>query len=242
MSRNIETILSPSLFTQVNDLENKIVVVIDVLRATSTLCTILANGASSVRTVADVEQATQLKDQGYLVGGERGGVTVEGFDFGNSPLEYSPELVKDNEVVLTTTNGTKCIEMAKEAKQLIVGSFLNLSAICDHLDECQEDIVLFCAGWRDKVNLEDSLLAGAICHELNGDYQFDDASLLSQASYFLAEDDLLRHMQQSSHYQRLSGHGNDDDIRYCCSIDQLSVLPIWNKGVLISYSPERGKL
>ncbi len=235
MSRTVETIISPSLFSQIEYLDQKIVVVIDVLRATSTLCTILANGASSVMTVGDIEHAKALKDEGYLVGGERGGMTVDGFNFGNSPLEYTEKLVADKDLVLTTTNGTKCIDMAKGAKELLIGSFLNLSSICDHIDDMESNVVLLCAGWKDRVNLEDSLLAGAICHELNGDYEFDDASLLCQSSYFIAEDDLFRHMQQSSHFQRLSGHGLDKDIEYCCQIDVLSVLPVLKNSRIVNY-------
>ncbi|MFY0643210.1 MAG: 2-phosphosulfolactate phosphatase [Bacteroidia bacterium] len=232
MSIQVETIMSPSLFNQVQDLDKKIVVVIDVLRASSTICTILENGAESVRTVGSVEEAQTYRDNGFIVGGERGGKKVEGFDFGNSPFDYKTELVQEKEVVLTTTNGTKCIEMGKPAKGLIIGSFLNLGAVCDYLDEANSDIVLFCAGWRDRVNLEDSLFAGAVCHGLNGDYLFDDASLLCQSAYQLAEYDLYRHMQQSSHFERLSKHGVDKDIEYCCEVDQILSVPVLDNGKL----------
>lgn len=233
MSREVRTILSPSLFQQVEDLDQKIVVVIDVLRATSTITTILSNGASAVIPVMDEDEARTYLDKDYLVGGERGGMTIEGFDFGNSPFHYPPDKVKGKEVVLTTTNGTKCLEMAKNAKHVLIGSFLNLSAICDFIDDKEEDVVLFAAGWRDRVNMEDSLLAGAICHELNGDYSFDDASLLSQSAYFLAEDDLFRHLQQSNHFQRLSKHGVVKDIEYCCEVDLLDIVPQLVNGKLI---------
>ena len=233
MSRQVNTILSPSLFSQIEDIESKIVVVIDVLRATSTIATILANGANSVQAVANETEAKAFQAKGYLVGGERGGKTIEGFDFGNSPFHYQTEQVLNKDVILTTTNGTKCIEMASKAKHLIIGSFLNLERVCYFLDEQEEDIVLFCAGWKDKVNMEDSLFAGAICHELLEDYKFDDASLIAQSAYSLAQHDLYRHLQQSSHFARLSKHGVDKDIEYCCLIDELGVLPILKDGKLI---------
>ena len=232
MTKKVETIVSPVLFEQLEDIENKNVVVIDVLRASSTICTILNQGADAVRTVSSVEEAREFKVKGLIVGGERGGKKVDGFDFGNSPFDYQKDTIANKEVVLTTTNGTKCIEMAKGANLLIVGSFLNLSAVCDVLDETDNDVVLFCAGWRDKVNLEDSLFAGAVCHGLNGDYVFDDASLLCQSAYQLTEDDLYRHMQQSSHFHRLSKHGVDKDIAYCCKIDLIDTVPVYREGLL----------
>ena len=122
----IETVLSPTLFHQIENIENKVVVVIDILRATSTITTILHNGASAVIPVKEEQTAKDYKVQGFLVGGEREGQTIEGFDFGNSPFQYKPEIVKDKEIVLTTTNGTKCIEMSNNAYQVVIGSFLNL--------------------------------------------------------------------------------------------------------------------
>lgn len=234
MSRKVQTIVSPAIFDQVEGIEEKIVVVIDVLRATSTISTILANGAAAVIPVMNEDTARTYLESDKLVGGERGGMTIEGFEFGNSPFHYPAEKVQGKEVVLTTTNGTKCLEMAKRAKAVVIGSFLNLSAVCEFIDERAEDVVLFCAGWRDKVNLEDSLFAGAVCHELNGDYSFDDASLLAQSAYFLAEEDLFRHLQQSNHFERLSNHGVVKDIEYCCQIDELAILPQLKEGKLVA--------
>lgn len=233
MSRNVQTIMSPSLIDQVEGLEDKIVVVIDVLRATSTISTILSNGAKAVLPVMDEAAARTHLGSDKIVGGERGGKTIDGFDYGNSPFHYPPDKVNNKTVVLTTTNGTKCLEMTKNAKLIVVGCFLNLSAVCELIDERSEDVVLLCAGWRDKVNLEDSLFAGAVCHELNGDYSFDDASLLAQSAYFLAEEDLFRHLQQSNHFERLSKHGVVKDIEYCCQTDLLEEVPILQNGLLV---------
>src|SRR5690606_3093261 len=129
MQRSLETVLSPKLFAEIENPEEKIVVVIDILRATSTICTILANGARAVIAVEDEDAARSYQHSHYLVGGERGGKTIEGFDFGDSPFEYRREIVQDREIVLTTTNDTKCIEICQHAAELIIASFLNLSMV-----------------------------------------------------------------------------------------------------------------
>lgn len=229
MSRTIQTIFSPSLFNQVEDLDKKIVVIIDILRATSTICTMLESGAQEVITVASEQDARALaKTNGFILAGERNGEKLEGFDMGNSPLEALKADIDNQKIVLTTTNGTRCIHMAREAKSIIIGSFLNLSAVCNYIDDHTEDVVLFCAGWKDRINMEDSLFAGAVCMGLDGDYQFDDSSLLAQSAYAIAEDDLYRHLQSSNHFQRLSRLNVEDDIRYCCEIDQFESVPTWN--------------
>ena len=228
----IETVLSPSLFSQIENLEDKVVVVIDILRATSTITTILANGASAVIPVREESIAEDYKAKGYLVGGERGGETIEGFDFGNSPFQYKPEIVQDKEIVLTTTNGTKCIEMSASAYQVVIGSFLNLSAVIKHLKNEQRDVVLFCAGWKDKVNLEDSLFAGAIAHMFMS-ATLDDSSLLCIDAYNAAKGNLFKALQNSNHFQRLASKGVTKDIEYCCEVDLINTIGILKKGKII---------
>jgi len=222
----IETVLSPTLFSQIENVENKVVVVIDILRATSTISTILHNGAKAVIPVKEETIAKEYKAKGFLVGGERGGETIEGFDFGNSPFQYKPEIVKGEEVVLTTTNGTKCIEMSAHAYQVVIGSFLNLDKVVEHINYLNKDIVLFCAGWKNLVNLEDSLFAGAVACSFT-DEELDDATLLCIDAYRAAQEDLFKALQNSNHFQRLASKGVTKDIEYCCKrnmIDTIGVL------------------
>lgn len=228
----IETVLSPQLFSHVDDVEEKVVVVIDVLRATSTISTIINNGANAVIPVMDVDDAKEFKEQGYLVGGERGGETIPGFDFGNSPLQYHPELVNGRDVVLTTTNGTKCIEMSSEAHTVITGSFLNLSAVVRFIKHADRDVVLFCAGWKDLVNLEDSLFAGAVASQLDGEK--NDATLLAIDGYECARNDLFKALKNSNHFQRLADKGVIKDIEYCCKSDLHDVVPTLIGGRLVN--------
>lgn len=222
----IETILSPTLFNQIENIEEKVVVVIDILRATSTITTILHNGAAAVIPVKEESIAKEYKAKGYLVGGERGGETIEGFDFGNSPFQYKPEVVAHKEIVLTTTNGTKCIEMAANAYQVVIGSFLNLNKVVEHINYLNKDIVLFCAGWKDKVNLEDSLFAGAVALSFE-DEELDDSTLICIEAFKAAHKDLFKALQNSNHFQRLASKGVTKDIEYCCErnvIDSVGVL------------------
>ncbi|MBT6234765.1 MAG: 2-phosphosulfolactate phosphatase [Bacteroidetes bacterium] len=214
----IETVLSPTLFSQISDVEHKTVVVIDILRATSTITTILHNGADAVIPVREASIAQEYKSKGYLVGGERGGETIPGFDFGNSPFHYKKEIVTGKEIVLTTTNGTKCIEMASHAHQVVVGSFLNLVAVVNHLRYMDKDVVLFCAGWKNRVNVEDSLYAGAVAQRLKSE-EVDDATLLCIDAYDASKDNLFAALKKSNHFQRLASKGVTKDIAYCCETD-----------------------
>jgi 2-phosphosulfolactate phosphatase len=228
----IETVLSPTLFSQIENLEDKVVVVIDILRATSTITTILHNGASAVIPVREESIAKGYKTKGYLVGGERGGETIKGFDFGNSPFQYKPEIVKNQEIVLTTTNGTKCIEMSANAYQVVIGSFLNLDKVVEHINTLNKDIVLFCAGWKDKVNLEDSLFAGAVACSFT-DEELDDSTLLCIDAYNAAKNDLFKALQNSNHFQRLASKGVTKDIEYCCERDIIETVGVLKDGKII---------
>jgi 2-phosphosulfolactate phosphatase len=165
------------------------------------------------------------------VGGERNGETIPGFNFGNSPFDYKKEHVRDKTVVLTTTNGTKCIEMSSNANEVIIGSFLNLTAVVRYLNEKKKDIVLFCAGWKDKVNLEDSLYAGAVALKMPK-FNKDDSTLLCMKAYEASKENLFETLQDSNHFKRLKNKGVIKDIQYCCKIDTTDVVPKLKKGLI----------
>ena len=227
----IQTVISPIAFDQIESIEDKIVVVIDILRATSTITTIIDNDAKALIAVKDELNARKYINDNYLVGGERNGETIPGFDFGNSPFDYKKDRVRDKTVVLTTTNGTKCIEMSSNANEVIIGSFLNLTAIVRYLKEKKKDVVLFCAGWKDKVNLEDSLYAGAIALKMPK-FDKDDSTLLCMKAYEVSKENLFETLQDSNHFKRLKNKGVVKDIQYCCSIDTTDVVPKLKKGLI----------
>lgn len=216
---NIEVVLSPALL-HLSSINNKNVVVIDILRATSTICTAIQEGAEAVKAVKDVEQAKSLGDKGYLTAAERNGHKLDGFDMGNSPFECMDGKVTGRKIALTTTNGTKCIEAAANdgAANVLSGSFLNLEATADWLIRDGRDVVLFCAGWKDSFNLEDTLYAGAMAKLLaeKTTCVIDcDAALMSIDLYNLAKDNLMDYLKKSSHYKRLSHLHHDEDMVYC---------------------------
>lgn len=163
MKRNLQVCLTPKLFNLYAD-KKSIVVVVDVLRATSTMCIAFENGVDRIIPVSKVEEALEYRSSGenFILAAERNGKPVKSFDFGNSPQSYVNMDVEGRTVVMTTTNGTKSINMAKKDHKVVIGSFLNLQAIAEWLISRDEDVIIFCAGWKDKFNLEDTLFAGAL--------------------------------------------------------------------------------
>lgn len=237
-SRNLHTLLSPALL-DLYDVSNSIVVIIDVLRATSTITTALHNGAASVIPVATVPQCIELGESlGGITAGERDGKVAEGLKYGNSPFEYPRSFIENKILVLTTTNGTKLLHMAldKGAPEIITGSFPNLSAVCDYLLSNDKDVLLGCAAWKDRINIEDSLFAGAVIHRIKEHFTIHcDASKLAESIYLEAGEDRFGFMERrgATHYHRLMKYGLEKDIRYCLSADVANVLPIFRGDRLI---------
>lgn len=233
------TALSPALL-HLYDVNHAIVVIIDVLRATSTIATALHNGAKCVIPVDSVAKCIELGRQiDGITAGERDGMIAEGLQHGNSPFEYPAEFIGGRTLVLTTTNGTKLLHMALDrgAGQIITGSFPNLGAVCDYLLTQNMPVLLACAAWKDKVNIEDMLFAGAVIHNVKKSFHINcDSSQIAETIYLEAKKDLFEFMKakNASHYQRLSGYGLEKDIRYCLTPDQAPVLPLYENGKLIT--------
>jgi 2-phosphosulfolactate phosphatase len=235
---NLQTCLSPALL-HLYDVSNSIVVIIDVLRATSTIVTALNNGARCVIPVDDVSRCKEIgKQMQAVTAGERDGKIAEGLEYGNSPFEYPKDFIEGKTLVLTTTNGTRLLHMAldKGAREIVIGSFANLSAVCDHLVEMKKDVMLACAAWKDRVNMEDTLFAGAVISRVGENFTINcDSSHLAEKMYEKGKKDLFDFMKKNdaSHYHRLMGFGLEKDIRYCLSADEANVLPLYKDGKLV---------
>lgn len=233
------TCLSPALL-HLYDISDSIVVIIDVLRATSTIATALYNGATEVIPVNTVAECIRIgTETGGITAGERDGKIAEGLSYGNSPFEYPESFIRDKTLVLTTTNGTRLLHMAldKNAKGIITGSFANLSAVCDFLSAQQKNVILGCAAWKDRVNLEDTLFAGAVISRIGQQFSINcDASQTALALYNEARSDLYEFMKakQASHYLRLTGFGLEKDIRHCLTPDTANVLVEYEAGKLLA--------
>ncbi len=226
--KHVEVCFTPGEYSYYKD-EFEIVVVIDVLRATSAICAAFDNGIKSIIPVPTVEEARAYKEKGYLAGAERKGQIVEGFDFGNSPFSYMNKDFIGKEVVLSTTNGTKSLDVAKDAEIVVVGSFLNLDSLSNWLSLQDKNVLCLCSGWQDKFNLEDTICAGAICDFLINTGNFisdEDSSIAAKYLYQSAKNNFLGYLKSSSHRRRLKNLNLNEDIKYCLTPNQTDVIPI----------------
>ena len=216
--------------------KSEIVVVIDVLRATSAICAAFQNGIKSIIPVATIEEAREYQKKGYLVGAERKGQIVEGFDFGNSPYSYMKDELKGKEVVLSTTNGTKALSIVSDAPIVVVGALNNLDALCEWLALQDKNVLCLCSGWQNKFNLEDTICAGAISDKLisTGKFKSDeDSSIAAKYLYLSAWDNPLGYLKSSSHRKRLKNLNLNEDIKYCLTPNKTNVIPILKNGKLV---------
>lgn len=226
---SLEVCLSPALLSLYN-VENYIVVIIDIFRATSSICYGIENGAEAIIPVAQVEECVAYREKGtgYLLAAERDGSVVSGFDFGNSPFSYTADKVAGKTVVLTTTNGTQALHLSRTAKKVVIGSFLNLTSLSNWLKTQNENILLVCAGWKNNFNLEDTTFAGAVIDQLkaDGNYTLDDPALAAFDLYQLAKENISAYLGKTSHGERMRKLGIEKDIAFCLNIDITTAIPI----------------
>lgn len=236
MKRTIDVCLSPDLI-DLYELEGKIVVVVDILRATSVMVTAMAHGAREIIPVATLDEARSYLDQDYLCAAERGGAPVEGFPLDNSPFSYMNENVKDKSVVITTTNGTLAITKSTSAEQVLVGAFLNLGAVANYIVGQDKDVVVHCAGWKGKTNMEDTLFAGALVELLAETHELAcDTAHLSLKYYQSVKADLFETVKNSAHARRLNKLHVIKDIEFCVQQDTYTVIPVLKGEKLIPAS------
>ncbi len=242
MSRfNIEACLSPALF-QYAETGDVIAVVIDTLRASSAICAAFDNGAKKLIPVAEIEEAREYKKNGYLVAAERDGYVLDFADFGNSPFNFTRERVENNTIVYSTTNGTRTIEMASKCHKVAIGSFLNLSALAEWILKQGKDVLLLCAGWKNRVNLEDSFYAGALAAKLLEYSEFEtncDSVKICLDLWNSGKDDPLEYIQKAAQRLRLGEKGLDDCIPYCHTPDSSKVVPLYQDGALYNDIPDK---
>jgi len=224
---------------QEEDVRDKTAVIIDVLRATSTIVTAISNGAKGVIAVEDMGDASKiaqnLDSSRYLLCGEKDGVKIEGYNLGNSPREYTSEVVKDKTLILNTTNGTIAIARSALAKEIIIGSFLNMQEVINQLKKTENEIVLVCAGWRGRLSLEDMLCAGQIVYELTGGelpLNARDGAKVAFGLYEKFGEDLEDIVKTSNHAMRLQDIIGTEDVSYCCQVDISDVLPVMEDGII----------
>jgi 2-phosphosulfolactate phosphatase len=233
--RDLEICFSPALY-EPERLAGSIVVVVDILRATSAICTAFENGASSIIPVGTVPEAKSYKDRGYLVAAERDGIVLDFADFGNSPFNFTREKVSGKTIAYSTTNGTGIIKMAASASDVIIGSFLNISAVIKWVTAREHNVLLFCSGWKNRFNLEDAICAGAMAERLMATSLYSticDSAKAAMDLWSIAKNDLPAYIEKAAHRSRLREKKLDDCINFCLTQDYTDVVPVLKDGILI---------
>ncbi len=230
----IDICFSPIMYPAYQNTD-AVVVIVDIFRATSCICTAFANGVKSIIPVETIKEAIEYKNKGYLVAAERNVQKCDFADFGNSPFDFSAEKVKGKDIVFTTTNGTKAIHAAKANKIVVIGSFLNLSAVVDFCAESGKDIIVLCSGWNDKFNLEDTLFGGALAACIQEKYKYEvksDAALVAINMWEKAQTDTIFYLSKSEHVARLYANGFESAITYCLQQNIMNVVPTYKYGYI----------
>jgi len=229
---SIEVCLSPALFQFKTTTENYIVVIVDVLRATTAFCAAFDSGVKTVIPVLGLEELIEYKNKGYLTAAERDGKKVDFADFGNSPTVFLQSSLSGKELAYSTTNGTKAVEMVKTSGNIVAASFVNLDAVSDWLISKQMNVVVLCSGWKNTFSLEDTLCAGALVESLEKSGKLThicDASVTSLMLWRSSKNKLIHVVQKANHYQRLSRMGLLEDLQHCFRLNSSKVVPVWDK-------------
>ena len=233
---NISVCFTPDQFEKYAD-EKSTVVIVDLLRATSVISTAFENGINSVIPVQTLKEALEYKDkEGYILAAERNTKPVEGFAYGNSPYHYINSGIKGKTLVLTTTNGTKAIHLAKKHK-VITASFINIDAVAKYLIEANNNVIILCSGWKNLFNLEDPIFAGVLSSLLlnSGNFKSNcDALLAAQQLYANAKDDIFLFLNNSSYRKRNNSEQVIKDTKFCLSPTiKSNIVPLFVNGKLI---------
>lgn len=226
----VEVCFSPAVFDRYFDPE-AVILVTDILRASSAICTALEYGVKEIVPVPGIEEARKYKEHGFIVAAERDGAVLDFADFGNSPYYFMEPWLKDTTIAYSTTNGTNAIQMAAQANKVIIGSFLNLKATCNYLKEQNRKVIILCAGWKQRFSLEDAVHAGAVAECLLQDQRFETNCDSAKAALDLwekAKPDLYQYILKAAQKKRLAKLGLDDVIEYCHTPDQSNIIPIFD--------------
>lgn len=224
----IEVVLSPALLP-FYEVKGKTVVIIDILRATSSICVAFKNRVERILPVSTVEEALSYKAFGFIAAAERNAIKAEGADLGNSPFEFENTQLAGKSIAFTTTNGTKAINYCKkyDVKKILIGSFLNIDVLCSKLADDENDVILLCSGWKDKINTEDTLFAGAVVEKLASVSNIEsDGCQLAHSLYQLNKNNLSGLVYQSNHAKRFKlKYGHTNDVDYCLQQNTINLVP-----------------
>lgn len=246
----IDVFFGPTSFTP-GDVSGRVVAVIDVLRASTTIAVALANGAKAVLPVDDADEALTrartLERGDTRLAGERKMAQIPGFDFGNSPREFTAEVVEGKTIVMTTTNGTVSLTAVQGARDVVVASYVNFSAILAMLRAAARggsDLAIICAGRERRFSLEDAACAGRYVRQIAKrvpEIELSDSALACSMVDRRYGDDLTRLFQDSEHGKALVAAGFADDLSLCASLDAYSVVPVYSDRQITRLGPDRSR-
>lgn len=230
MSTNptVEVCFSPRLYEHKLTSGKFTTVVVDILRASTSICAAFDHGVRTIIPVSGLDEARELKQKGFFVACERNGEIMDFADIGNSASDFIRDDLVGETVVFSTTNGTKTINMARDAAEVLIGSFVNIKALGDYLIRKNENVVIFCAAWKNLFNLEDSVFAGALAESMlnNGFTTVCDSVLGAVDLWHRANPDLEKYLSRSSHRNRLRHLVSDEDFRYTVTLNSTNVIPV----------------
>lgn len=231
----LEVCFSPRLFPDILTPEPFVVVLVDILRATTSICAAFSHGAKEIIPVATHEQAQTYKNKGFLVATEKDGKKLDFADFGNSAFNFTRENIGDRTLVYCTTNGTRALAVAGSSGKVVIAAFINLSAVVNWLLSEHRNTVILCSGWKNKFCLEDSVFAGALSEQLlqSGTYSTTcDSVAASIDLWHSARPDILSYIDKAAHRKRLQRLGLDDVLPLSFTTDLTNVIPVYEDGVI----------
>jgi 2-phosphosulfolactate phosphatase len=234
--KTVEVCFSPAIYQEYRK-DDAIVVIVDILRATSAIVTAFMNGVNRIIPVATLEEAKEYKEKGYFVAAERDGIVRDFADFGNSPYNFKKEVIQGRDIVYSTTNGTNCIMMASHSYKVLIGAYLNINALVNYITCQDRNLIILCAGWKNKFNLEDTLFAGALSEMVLRNPKYHticDSVHASIDLWNVAKGDLMQYLEKAAQRHRLKKNHLDDVIEYCHTPDLTSVIPALNEYYLIN--------
>lgn len=242
---NIDLVISADDISK-GKLKGKVVVIIDVLRATSVMVTALSRGCKRIIPVREVEEAINLAKvhndfSQTMIGGERDGIKVNGFDFSNSPLDYKDEDIRDKTLVMTTTNGTRAIKNSEDADEILIGAMINGRAVAKKIVELNKDVVFVNAGTYGQFSMDDFITSGYIIRCINDlerankleETKLTDIATTAQYIYDI-NPDVVTYVEKATHYKRLEGLGFKEDLEYCFKKDIIDLVPKYKAGEILS--------
>ena len=230
---HVEVCFSPALYSYKLTKTNFIAVVVDILRASTSICAALDHGVKEIIPVAGVEEARSYKENGFIVACERDGKVLDFADVGNSPSDFLHHSFEQATIAYSTTNGTRTIHHASDANAIVIGSFVNLSSLASWLSKQKSNVVILCAAWKNLFNMEDSVFSGALVDKLLNTSGFQttcDSAKAARDLWSLARNDLAGYLGKSSHRNRLKHLVSDEDFNYTITPDTTHVIPSFRDG------------